>query len=97
MRKIWLNSHIFVFLFIRLSAVYFVQTWFVPDEYWQSVEVSHNISFGYGYLTWEWLEGIRSFCFPLVFAGVYKILAFYHLDCVQALVSYLYGTYGIKI
>jgi tRNA A37 N6-isopentenylltransferase MiaA len=29
-------------------------TFFQPDEFWQSQEVAHRLSFGYGYLTWEW-------------------------------------------
>lgn len=42
-------------------------TFFQPDEYWQSLEVAHVYVFGYGYKTWEWrwrnapsLEGITS-------------------------------------
>ncbi|PIO36554.1 hypothetical protein AB205_0018360, partial [Aquarana catesbeiana] len=28
----------------------------------------------YGYLTWEWNEGLRGFTYPLLFASVYKVL-----------------------
>lgn len=34
----------------------------------------------YGHLTWEWKEGIRSYFHPLLFAFLYRILAFLHLD-----------------
>ncbi|KAI9564959.1 hypothetical protein GHT06_008700 [Daphnia sinensis] len=73
-------------LLIRLSSVIVVQTWFVPDEYWQSLEVSHRLSFGYGYLTWEWFEGIRSIIYPAVFVIPYKVLAYLSLDSQQALI-----------
>ena len=68
------------FFLLRLSSVLMVQTCFVPDEYWQSLEVAHHLSFGYGYLTWEWFEGIRSLIHPLVIALVYKHLENVRLD-----------------
>lgn len=41
----------------------------------------------YGYLTWEWVQGIRSYVYPILIAGVYKLLALLNLDTVQLLVS----------
>lgn len=70
----------------RLINCFLVQTSFVPDEYWQSLEVSHRMVFSYGYLTWEWKEGIRGFSYPLFFAVIYKILHFLNLDSVQLLI-----------
>ncbi|XP_063782199.1 GPI mannosyltransferase 3 [Pseudophryne corroboree] len=58
----------------RVVNCILVQTSFVPDEYWQSLEVAHNMTFNYGYLTWEWNEGLRGFAYPLLFASVYKVL-----------------------
>ncbi|XP_075064133.1 GPI alpha-1,2-mannosyltransferase 3 isoform X2 [Mixophyes fleayi] len=58
----------------RVVNCVLVQTSFVPDEYWQSLEVAHNMTFNYGYLTWEWNEGLRGFAYPLLFASVYKVL-----------------------
>ena len=77
-----------ILLVIRLISVYVVQTYYVPDEYWQSLEVAHNIAFGYGYLTWEWKEGIRSYIYPLIIAGLYKLLYIIRLDYVEVLVRY---------
>ncbi|XP_031394344.1 GPI mannosyltransferase 3 isoform X2 [Punica granatum] len=57
-----------------------VQTYFNPDEHWQALEVAHKIAFGYGHLTWEWKEGIRSYLHPMVFALLYKVLALLGLD-----------------
>ncbi|XP_066272298.1 GPI mannosyltransferase 3-like [Branchiostoma lanceolatum] len=73
-------------LTVRLLNAAVVQTAHVPDEYWQSLEVAHNMVFGYGYLTWEWQAGLRGFTYPLVFAALYKILAVFRLDSVTLLV-----------
>lgn len=36
-----------VFLALRVLSVFVVTTWFVPDEYWQSLEVGHKLAFGW--------------------------------------------------
>ncbi|KAM7358789.1 phosphatidylinositol glycan anchor biosynthesis class B isoform 1-T1 [Cochliomyia hominivorax] len=78
---------VFLLLFaVRLSSVFVVKTFYVPDEYWQSLEVAHKLTFGYGYLTWEWIQGIRSYVYPLIIAGIYKLLAWASLDSAQLLV-----------
>ncbi|KAK0525777.1 glycosylphosphatidylinositol anchor biosynthesis [Tilletia horrida] len=46
-----------VLLLIRLLNAACAQTYFQPDEFWQSLEVAHRIVFGYGHLTWEWRDG----------------------------------------
>ncbi|XP_039195883.1 GPI mannosyltransferase 3 isoform X4 [Crotalus tigris] len=61
-------------LAVRLACCFSVRTSFVPDEYWQSLEVAHRAAFGYGSLTWEWAEGLRSPLYPLLFAGLFKVL-----------------------
>ncbi|XP_028811554.1 GPI alpha-1,2-mannosyltransferase 3 isoform X1 [Denticeps clupeoides] len=71
---------------LRLINCFLVQTSFVPDEYWQSLEVSHRMVFSYGYVTWEWTEGIRGYSYPLVFAVVYKLLHMLSYDTVLLLV-----------
>ncbi|XP_050719571.1 GPI mannosyltransferase 3-like [Eriocheir sinensis] len=69
-----------VFLGVRVACVALVQTWFVPDEYWQATEVAHSMAFRYGYKTWEWQEGIRGVLYPAVLAGVFKFLALLGAD-----------------
>ncbi|XP_059637560.1 mannosyltransferase APTG1 isoform X2 [Cornus florida] len=64
----------------RLVNALLVQTYFNPDEHWQALEVAHRITFGYGHLTWEWKRGIRSYLHPMLFALLYKVLAFLRLD-----------------
>lgn len=74
---------------VRLASVFLVQTWFVPDEYWQSLEVAHKLVFGYGSLTWEWTSGIRSYLQPAFIAGVYKVLELLMIDHAELLVNKL--------
>lgn len=57
---------------IRLANALLLRTYFEPDEYWQSVEVAHKHIFGYGWLTWEWKVGVRSYFYLLPFLGLFK-------------------------
>ncbi|CAG9772532.1 unnamed protein product [Ceutorhynchus assimilis] len=85
--KTWKNLDVFLlFLFVRLLSVVLVGTFFVPDEYYQSLEVAHNLVFRYGHLTWEWHKGIRSYGYPLIFAFIYKILQLLRLDTPLAVI-----------
>ncbi|CAK9820889.1 GPI mannosyltransferase 3 [Anthophora plagiata] len=71
----------------RLISVFVVQTSHVPDEYWQSLEVAHRLAFGYGYLTWEWMEKIRNYIYPFLISVIYQLLAFLSLDHVTILTT----------
>ncbi|XP_029935468.1 GPI alpha-1,2-mannosyltransferase 3 isoform X2 [Myripristis murdjan] len=82
-----LGAHLALFcVAFRLANCFLVQSSFVPDEYWQSLEVSHNMVFTYGYLTWEWKAGIRGYSYPLFFACIYKILHLINYDSVYLLI-----------
>lgn len=70
----------------RLLSVLIVQTYFVADEYWQTLEVAHSMAFGYGYLTWEIERKIRSAAYPSLFAIMYRVLDCLHLDYLICLV-----------
>ncbi len=63
-----MTDHSNVIFFVSLSVT--VRSWHVPDETWQSVEISHLLTFGSGYLTWEWHPdtAIRSHLYPIFFA-----------------------------
>ena len=82
-----INLTFLAFLLFRLSSVLIVQTSYAPDEYWQSLEVAHNMAFGYGYLTWEWKEGLRSYLHPFIFYVFYKILHFFSIDFPPILIT----------
>lgn len=79
---------LFGLIIFRFCNVFLVQTWFVPDEFWQGPEVAHRMVYGYGHLTWEWQEGIRSYIYPLLFAFVFKILNIFNAD-IPTMVIYL--------
>lgn len=81
------TQYFLIFLTVRILSVFLIQTWYVPDEYWQSLEVAHNLVFGYGYNTWEWITGLRSYIHPFFIALLYKILYLLNLDTVYLLVS----------
>jgi phosphatidylinositol glycan class B len=59
------NAVMMLVVFRVLNALC-VQTYFVPDEYWQGPEVAHRLVFGYGHLTWEWRHGCEFFKFSNV-------------------------------
>ena len=43
-----------VIFLLRFWNATLVTTWFVPDEFWQSLEVAHNKAFGYPFMqTWS--------------------------------------------
>ncbi|ORY26369.1 hypothetical protein LY90DRAFT_427076 [Neocallimastix californiae] len=80
-----------IFLMLVLFRFYnsiALKTFFVADEYWQSIEVAHNFVFEYGYLTWEWKEKIRSFSYPLLFIFPYMILKHFNLDNTDLLIYF---------
>lgn len=58
----------------RLINALTINTFFQADEYWQSLEPAHRAVFGYGYLTWEWQIGLRSYFHPLLYMGPYWIV-----------------------
>ena len=64
------------FLALRLFMTVLHGNSIVADETWQSVEVTHKLVFGRGYLTWEWTseEPIRSSLHPLLFAPLFLLL-----------------------
>jgi phosphatidylinositol glycan class B len=43
-----------------------------PDEIFQTQEPAHHLAYGYGVVTWEWRDGIRSWVFPAFLAGVMR-------------------------
>lgn len=77
---------VFAILLVRILSVFLVQTWYVPDEYWQSTEVAHKQVFGYGANTWEWKYGIRSYLYPSLISIIYFALKFTGLDYPEALI-----------
>ena len=51
----------------------------------------------YGYKTWEWRYGLRSYFYPGVFALVYKVLGVLHMDSRLLLVSIFKIIYASRL
>lgn len=58
----------------RAAAAIIDHSIFWPDEYYQTVEQANRIAFGFGIIPWEFREGARSWFFPGVLAGWFKVL-----------------------
>lgn len=83
----YLNFLVSMIVF-RVVCLCIVKSHFVPDEYWQSLEIAHRTVFGYGYETWEWKKAIRSFFYPFCFSVAYKILEIFRIDNVTYVVLF---------
>ncbi|EFR00025.1 GPI mannosyltransferase 3 [Nannizzia gypsea CBS 118893] len=62
-------------LALRIANALIVQTFFQPDEFFQSLEPAWGIAFGRdsgAWITWEWEHQLRSSIHPYIFAAVYK-------------------------
>ena len=79
----------YIFIAVRVLIALATQTFFQPDEYFQSLEVAHHFVFGYGHLTWEWLSPtpIRSIIYPALNIPVYWALKCFGLDDTMLLVG----------
>jgi phosphatidylinositol glycan class B len=89
LKEFYFETRIFLMLVLfRFINSISIKTFFVPDEYWQSVEVAHNYVFDYGYLTWEWKKKIRSFSYPFLFTLPYMILKYFNLDNTDLLIYF---------
>lgn len=82
------RKHISAIFGYRVALALLTRSIFQPDEFFQSLEVAHNVVFGYGKLTWEWQPGvaIRSVVYPALYASVYWILRVTGLDTTALLV-----------
>ncbi|OEJ88552.1 GPI mannosyltransferase 3 [Hanseniaspora osmophila] len=69
----------------RVLSALLINSYFQADEFWQCLEPAHYKAFGYGELTWEWKEGLRSYAFPFLFQMVYNVCKLISLVCTWAL------------
>ena len=75
-----------LFAAVRILFAVATRTTHVPDETWQSAEIAHKIVFGYGYETWEWAQGLRTFLYPMLFVPPMYLLKLMGMDGTGALV-----------
>ncbi|KIL00916.1 glycosyltransferase family 22 protein [Paxillus rubicundulus Ve08.2h10] len=76
------------YIFFRVLVAIFTQSYFQPDEYFQALEPAHKYVFGYGHLTWEWInpEPLRSMLYPAVNIPMYWLLKVSGLEVYPSLV-----------
>ncbi|GAA97117.1 glycosyltransferase family 22 protein [Mixia osmundae IAM 14324] len=96
---------------LRVANALLCQTFFQPDEYYQTLEVAHRLVYGYGVKTWEWqASALRSPLLPLIYTLPYGLLRLLRLDHVNLLLVGLpkvlnglialaadYGTYELSL
>ena len=72
----------------RIALALLTRTIIYPDEFFQSLEVAHNVVFGYGKLTWEWQPSVavRPIAYPALYVPIYWILRVTDLDATVLLV-----------
>ena len=61
-----------VALLLRVGAAIHFPSIEWADEIFNSLEPAHHLAYGYGVVVWEWREGIRSWVFPALLAGVMR-------------------------
>ena len=59
----------------RVWAAVWDQGLFWPDEIFQTLEPAHRLAFGYGFVSWEFQDGARSWLFPGLLGLLWKLLA----------------------
>jgi len=68
----WLFGILLLAFGLRLAFAFSVPSVAYPDEHFQTLEPAHRLAYGYGVVTWEWREGIRSWAFPALVAGLMR-------------------------
>eukprot|EP01134_Creolimax_fragrantissima_P006177 CFRG6177T1 len=77
---------VFSIAVVRVLQALSLRTAFVPDEWYQSLEIAHAVVYGRGYITWEWLTHMRGVFHPYLFVFVFKVLHLHGLDSPLALI-----------
>lgn len=79
-RKILHPSPYFLFAFLLIALMLRINAArspniVHPDQIFQTLEPGHRLAYGYGVITWEWREGIRSWVLPAFLALVMRATA----------------------
>ena len=93
------SSIVLTLVLLRVINSIFVYSFFSPDEYWQSLEIGHKITFGYGHETWEWRQQwkLRNYIYPYFIAGIYQILKITHMDTVLSVIIFPKMIHGLLL
>src|SRR5262245_7624631 len=70
----------------RVWAAVYDQGIFWPDEIFQTLEPAHRFAFGYGFASWEFQDGARSWLFPGCIGIIWKLAVWLGVTSGPALV-----------
>jgi hypothetical protein len=77
-----INIHLLVLaaLVARLVVVFVHDRVYHPDEIFQYLEQAHRLTFGYGYIPWEYRYGTRSWILPGFISGLLFVCRIFGVD-----------------
>lgn len=78
-----------IVLIFRLITSLLIKNVLIPDEVYQSVEISTTLNGGLGYLTWEWKYHLRSYLLPLIFSQIFSLSEYLGLTEYKLIISRL--------
>jgi phosphatidylinositol glycan class B len=73
--RIALISFLLIGFALRIGFATYIPSVVHPDEIYQTQEPAHRLAFGYGIVSWEWRDGVRSWVLPAVLAVVMRATA----------------------
>jgi hypothetical protein len=78
----WRGIHLVALagLVLRLALAFGSDTIHHPDETFQYLEQGHRLTFGYGYIPWEYRFGVRSYLIPLGISALLSACRALHID-----------------
>ena len=60
-------------LVVRVVASFLIDSIHHPDEIYQYLEQGHRLAFGYGFIPWEFIYGVRSWLIPGTISGLLSV------------------------
>lgn len=83
--KLFLFFVIFISI-LTLSEFSKILTIYYPDEQFQTIEMGGKLVYSYGWKSWEWFIGIRSYFVPFFYSLFIKILSFLKIQYGSSLI-----------
>ncbi len=75
-------------LVIRILSAIFSKGYIHADEQYQSIEIAYNEIFGFGKIPWEFIDGARSWVYPYIVIGIFKLMIYFGASTIE---TYLIG------
>lgn len=78
--KVLLFLVLLIAIFTRIYALFKTGGIIHPDELYQYIEQPHRLIFGYGIIPWEFIDGARSWFYPIIVYIIFKTSAIVGFD-----------------